>query len=193
MINFDTFVFTIINRGTTMKEKQKLIILGDILGKEDWVEAYLDHLNTYFAITFYDILDLSSAEKPFKNKKECHNYFITTGIQSAVHQLTRKENKIPCVLAFSMGGTIAWKAALAGLPIQYLLAISATRLRYETACPACTVQLIYGADDSYCPKADWFDQLAINKTRFIKGAGHELYKNPTYIEVICHRLISLVS
>ncbi|MEL6944601.1 MAG: alpha/beta hydrolase, partial [Bacteroidota bacterium] len=65
------------------------------------------------------------------------------------------------ILAFSIGGTIAWKAALKGLKIKSLWAFSATRLRYEVERPNIPIQLFFGQKDEYRPSSNWFDRREI--------------------------------
>lgn len=122
-------------------------------------------------------------------EKSIHQQFINGGIERAVQQLLAKEkSRSSYVLAFSIGGTIAWKAGLRGLAIQHCFAISANRLRYETQQAKHPVHLYYGQDDPYRPQQDWLDQMNVNY-RLIPGKGHLLYKDPTEIEYICQTIL----
>ena len=56
---------------------------------------------------------------------------MNSGIEIAVQTLLNKEKGEIKILAFSVGGTIAWKAALKGLKVSDLVAVSSNRLRYE--------------------------------------------------------------
>ena len=66
------------------------------------------------------------------------------------------------ILAFSMGGSIAWEAGLKGMDIGRLYAVSSTRLRLQTEKPACQLQLFYGSDDPFQPDASWFETLKLD-------------------------------
>ncbi len=95
-------------------------------------------------------LDLSD------NSKNCiHAQFVNGGIKRAARKLCRKEKQAVNVMAFSVGGVIAWKAALQVLPVKRLYAISATRLRYETKKPDCKCTLYFGEEDGYKPTVNW--------------------------------------
>ena len=77
-------------------------------------------------------------------------------------------------MAFSIGGTIAWQAALQGLNVRKLLAFSSTRLRHETLKPDSDIRLWYGAKDLYQPGADWFESIGIDY-QILNKKEHELY------------------
>jgi len=81
------------------------------------------------------------------------------------------------ILGFSIGGYIAWKAALEGLKISNLIAVSATRLRFETIKPDCNIVLIYGAYDSFQPSIDWYNRLELDKIIYA-DENHDLYTKP---------------
>lgn len=114
--------------------KHRLIILSDLWGVTDasWLSKYVDKLLEDFQVTFYSSCEL--AEMPRKNlsEEERHNFFVNGGLERAVKNLVELEKDRLTVLAFSIGGAIAWKACLKGLDVKKLYAISSTRLRYET-------------------------------------------------------------
>ena len=57
--------------------KNKLIILSDLWGvkKGDWWHFYLDALNPYFEITFYDCAKLAQVDVA-PNEKKNHEQFV---------------------------------------------------------------------------------------------------------------------
>jgi len=166
--------------------KKRLIILSDLWGdiKNDWIANYFNSLDAYFKITYYDCCELGNVDKNVESEEKIHSQFINNGINIAVEKLLKLELEEVDVLAFSIGGTIAWKGALNGLKINNLYAISATRLRYETEFPACNIKLSYGADDSFIPSFEWFNKMKL-QFNIINGVGHEIYSDNKYTPGLC--------
>ena len=75
--------------------------------------------------------------------------------------LLKKVTEPTHVLAFSTGGTIAYKAALLGLPAKSLTLVSATRIRLENEKPNCPVSLYYGGNDAFAPSQEWAEKLGL--------------------------------
>ena len=142
--------------------KNKLIILSDLWGekKEDWWHFYLDALNPYFEITFYDCAKLAQVDVA-PNEKKNHEQFVNGGIDKAVQKLIDLEKEKTTILAFSVGGVIAWKYGLQTSNVNSLYAVSSTRLRKEIAKPNANIYLWYGANDLFKPKQEWFDGINI--------------------------------
>ncbi len=155
---------------------RKLIILLDLWGnkKSDWVVNYSVILQTYFEIEFYDCCELGQIDLTDYSEDKLHLQFINGGIDRAIETLLEKEKGIVNVLGFSIGGYIAWRASNEGLLIKNLTAISSTKLRYESIRPECTVQLLYGENDKYIPKNDWFSRIGLDKEIY-KGEEHDFY------------------
>jgi len=103
-----------------------------------------------------------------------HERFITGGIARAVQNL--HEYQVETVIGISIGGTIAWKAALEGMKCRRLICLSATRLRYESRKPDCEINLFYGSDEPFRPKNEWFSKLDLNFHE-VPNMGHDFYKN----------------
>ena len=158
--------------------KNKLLVLTDLWGKErfEWFKEYQNALNVTTVV--YDSCELGLIDKSAYNEESLHQQFVKGGIEIAVKQLIEKEKEAVNILAFSIGGTIAWKASLQGLKVKNLFAVSATRLRHETEKPNCKAHLIYGSEDAFKPKEQWFEQLGIIQKE-IKNKGHEVYKEAT--------------
>lgn len=88
------------------------------------------------------------------------------------------------VLAFSVGGAIAWRAIQAGLVVDQLYAVSATRLRYETAPLRVQGRLYFGEEDPYTPNPEWRTQQTI-AIQMLAGEQHECYQKQSVAELIC--------
>jgi len=172
--------------------KPKLLILSDLWGFNNtiWVENYVELLKSDFQITVYDSRKLAGISETNLTEKKLHSQFINGGINTAVATLLRLEKKEVTVLAFSIGGTIAWKAALKNLKITQLFAVSSTRLRYETEKPNCSIQLIFAEKDAFTPNNDWFKKLNL-ESELIKNGAHEIYKNETLTTRFCNRIKTL--
>lgn len=139
----------------------KLLILSDLWGerKSNWLNQYITILENHFEIVFYDSCELAGIDLSDFSEDKIHKQFINGGIESAINSLLKKEKGEVDVLGFSIGGLIAWKAALEGLKVRNLFALSSTRLRYEEKCPHCAVKLFYAEKDEYKPSEEWFRKL----------------------------------
>jgi alpha-beta hydrolase superfamily lysophospholipase len=165
--------------------KQRLIILSDLNGIENnaWLEEYRTKLNSFFDIREYDTRELAELESSGLTETEIHEEFINGGIEKAITNLLEKEKKPSVVLGFSVGGTIAWKAALQGMPVQKLMAVSSTRLRKEFQKPQCTIDLYFGGKDEFRPMDEWFEAMNLEPTIY-NYAGHEFYKDGKFAHQI---------
>lgn len=170
--------------------KPRLIILSDLWGKEksDWVSNYIELLEGTFEIQYYDCCELGAIDKINYTEENLHSQFINGGIEKAVEQLLKKENNQINVLAFSIGGTIAWKAALKGLNVSQLYCISSTRLRLETEVPNCKIQLYFGEQDLNRPNSKWFTDFKISFHIF-ENQSHNLYFEQNNAIVICNDIL----
>lgn len=153
-----------------------------------YLEVYLQQLEPIYEVQPYDCCLLAELPLGQETQEERHQHFVTGGIQRAVDALINTEREGVEVLAFSVGGTIAWRAALAGMPIDQLFAISATRLRYETEKPNCGLRLWYGALDPYQPNAEWYEKMQLSAHQW-PGHGHDIYKHPSIIKTVCQELL----
>ena len=161
---------------------EKLIVISDMWGvkKGMWITSYFGYLQQYFDIVFYDAQQLGNLDVTVSTAENIHNAFVNGGIDTAVAHLLKKE-KEPChFLAFSTGGTIAWKAALQGLPMKSLTAISPTRIRLEEEKPNLPMRLIFGECDEFKPGLKWINEVGA-KLEIIPGFGHDLYSDEKII------------
>ena len=91
---------------------------------------------------------LANLDVPIQSAENVHRAFIEGGIESSAAHLLHKEKEKSHYLGFSVGGTIAWKANLMGLPMKSLYTISSTRLRKEITRPDCLTRTLYGKSDT---------------------------------------------
>tara|TARA_R110002167_G_scaffold51427_3_gene148856 strand:- start:1692 stop:2249 length:558 start_codon:yes stop_codon:yes gene_type:complete len=173
---------------------ERLVVLSDIWGvkKGLWITSYLGYLQQYYDIVFYDIQQLANLDLTIKSAENLHKAFVNGGIDTAVAHLLKRETEASHYLAFSTGGTIAWKANLKGLPMKSLHAISSTRLRFENLKPDCDTTLVYGGNDQFRPDDAWADKLDIDMV-VEPNFGHELYSDEKIISKTCQTLLSVVT
>lgn len=170
----------------------RLLILSDLWGFDGaaYLDLYLTELEPHFdSIQVYDSCILSELPQHQDSQEERHQHFVAGGIERAVGRLIEAEKEAKTVLAFSIGGTIAWRAALAGIPLDLLFAISATRLRYEVERPDCKIKLWYGSLDPYQPSAEWYEKMQLSAFQW-PGYGHDMYREANVIQAICNQLLA---
>lgn len=171
----------------------KLLVLSDMWGvkKGLWITSYFGYLQQNYEIDFFDSQQLAHVNELVGNKENLHKAFVDGGIDTAVAHLLKKIEEPTHVLAFSTGGTIAYKAALQGLPVKSMTLVSATRIRLESQKPSCDVKLIYGGNDKYAPSDEWARKLGLEKT-VVPNFGHELYTDQRIIDEVSLELLSPV-
>ena len=167
--------------------KPRLIIISDLWGveKSEWIKEYAKILEAQFEIQFYDSCDLGQIDKTEYEEPKLHHQFVHGGIEIAAKRLLELEKNSIDVLAFSIGGVIAWKAQLNGLKINNFYAVSSTRLRYEKNKPNFKIRLYYGEKDENQPTFDWFDSMGLHP-KIYKYIGHSIYAEMKYINEICN-------
>lgn len=174
---------------------EKLVVISDMWGakKGVWATAYLVYLQQYFNITYYDSQKLAKIDVDIDcSDKHLKDVFVHGGLQTAIGQLQQKE-KEPChYLAFGIGGDIAWKAGLQGLPMKSLYAVSASGLYGDNHEWAIPTTLVYGGMDANVPSEDQLGELEMD-TEIIHEFGHDLYKEDEIIKKIAKDLLSLVT
>lgn len=172
------------------KTKPRLVILSDLWGIEmsDWVNDYIKILDSKFEIQFYDCCNLGQVDKSEYLESSLHEQFVNGGIEIAAKRLLELEKNRIDVLAFSVGGVIAWKAQLNGLNINNLYSISSTRLRYEVDKPKFQLKLYFGEKDNNRPTPDWFERMGL-KPNIFDDKGHNLYSEINCINTICSDIL----
>jgi len=173
---------------------EKLVVLSDMWGAKKglWIASYFGYLQQYYDIVFHDCQQLGNIDLPVSSEENVHRAFIEGGIDTAVASLLKKETRPAHYLAFSTGGTIAYKAALQGLPMKSLTAISATRIRFEEDRPDTHLNLIYGECDANKPDLKWSQQVGAD-FRIVPSFGHMLYSDEKIISEVCLELLEQVT
>lgn len=173
---------------------ERLVIVSDMWGTKKglWITSYLGYLQQHYDIVFYDCQELANINLTIENHENLHAEFVNDGIDTAVNHLLKKE-KIPShYLAFSMGGTIAYKAGILGLPIKSLYAISSTRVRFQKEIPSFSTKFLFGSNDSFRPDELWEKETG-NKIDIAFKYGHELYSDEKIIKEVCQYLLAKVT
>ncbi len=171
--------------------KQRLIILSDLWGKQraNYLDQYLKLLDGHFEIQFYDVQKLGALDKHLHSKELIHQQFVSGGTDIAVQRLAQLEKGKIDILAFSIGGSIAWKACLNDLNVEQLYAVSSTRLRYEPQRLDNRVKLYYGALDQYRPSIDWLEKMRLDY-HIIPNQGHLIYHDPEFAKMVCKTILT---
>lgn len=169
---------------------KRLIIISDLWGceKSSWLVHYTQVLQDKFCIDFYDSCELGGVDKSDYNQKSLHNQFVNGGIERAVDTLAQLETHAVNVLAFSVGGIIAWKYGLRTGNIQSLICISSTRLRKETKRPKGKIKLYFGAKDEFVPEWKWLDAMDLDY-EILDNKKHQVYTEPDFASKITKQLI----
>lgn len=170
---------------------KRLIVLTDLWGKSksDWFVQYEAILKSHFDIVYYDCCNLAAIDMSNPTEDKIHQQFTNGGIERAVKTLLEIEKKNVDVLGFSIGGLIAWKAALEGLKVRSLFALSSTRLRYEENPPKCAINLYYAENDKYIPTTDWFKKLNIDVNIF-QNQDHYFYSKEEISIEVCKKILN---
>ena len=163
--------------------------MSDLWGKEksDWTKQYIDHLSNHFDVTYYDCCELGAIDTSNYSEEALHKQFVDGGIDIAVQRLLELELDNVNVLAFSVGGVIAWKLGLISNVIDSLYCVSSTRLRHETLKPDCTINLYFGDNDKYAPNKQWFSKMNIDSS-IINKSNHLVYILPNFAKNICEEI-----
>lgn len=167
-----------------------LIILSDLWAKDqsDWISHYIKNLQSNFEITYYDCCELGKLDKTDSTEQSLHEQFVDGGIERAVNNLILTEKQKVNILAFSIGGTIAWKACLLGLKAQNIFAVSSTRLRLEIDKPLVNIELYYGEKDQFQPGIHWFEKMNIER-QILPNEDHNFYQKSAFSEKLSQRII----
>lgn len=176
-----------------MNAKPRLIILSDLWGgsQPSWLAYYIALLKNTCQIQYYDCCQLGQLDTHTYTQDNLHQQFVNGGIAKAVKHLLERETEKISVLAFSIGGAIAWKAALHGLELKSLIAVSSTRLRYEKERPNASISLFFGEQDQYKPEEYWFELMDV-KPQVFEQARHELYQEEGFAKKICYHILQTI-
>ncbi|WP_297760929.1 hypothetical protein [uncultured Muriicola sp.] len=172
---------------------EKLVILSDMWGSKKglWITSYLGYLQQYFDIQYYDTQHLAGVDLVVCTPENLFEAFQNGGMDTAVAQLLNKENK-PChYLTFCAGGTVVWNAALQGLPMKSLYAISPIDLPLNAAKPDCPVRLLHGEKDKGLPTEEWAASKGVS-LEILPKYGHGLYSDEKIVQKVCLSLLDSV-
>ena len=117
--------------------------------------------------------DVSILEKNIfmsSNDSGKKNRIFSVEEQLLDQKLIELEKDSVSILAFSIGGAIAWKYGLKSQKIDSLICVSSTRLRKEVEKPKGKIALYFGEDDAFKPKREWFHNMELNP----KEGKHQL-------------------
>lgn len=173
--------------------KKRLVIISDLWGKEksEWIIHYTQILRTYFDIEYYDCSELGEVDKSDYSEEKLHQQFIDGGIERAVEKLIELEKSPITILAFSIGGTIAWKYGIETDKIDSLFCVSSTRLRKESIRPNGKIALYFGGNDLFKPQIEWLDNMKLNYEIF-KNKDHLMYTKFKFAEQLCKQMIETI-
>lgn len=168
---------------------ERLVVLSDMWGvkKGLWVTSYMGYLQQYYDITYYDCAQLGGVSVS-GCKDATHKAMLDCGLENAVSALLELETEPSHYLAFSMGGAVAWKAALKGLPVKSLCTVSATRVRMEENAPQCDLKLFFGAEDAHKPSPQWLQQMNA-EVETMPDLDHDMYTHDQVARHICLDLL----
>jgi pimeloyl-ACP methyl ester carboxylesterase len=170
--------------------KKRLVILSDLWGinKSQWVDFYREELSMYFDIVYYDCCKLGELSNAVYMEESLHRQFVDGGIERAVQRLAELEKDRVDILAFSIGGAIAWRFGIETSRIDSLYCVSSTRLRYENAKPSGKIELYYGEKDKHKPQQDWFNKMEVF-CEIITDRDHLVYTEPEFAKRLCNHIL----
>ena len=170
--------------------KERLIIISDLWGrgKSGWLTNYTRILEPEFDVLFYDSCELGQIDLSNYTQENLHKQFISGGIERAIDKLIESEKHKLNILAFSIGGTIAWKYGLKTDNIKSLVCVSSTRLRYETERPKGNLELYFGQNDEYKPPVEWFEKMKL-EYEILSEKGHQFYCETQFAEHLSKKII----
>ncbi len=169
---------------------ERLVILSDMWGSRRglWITSYLGYLQQYFDIVYYDSQELAGLDMVVKTRENLCKALAEGGYDTAVTQLLAKEKTPSHYLTFCAGGTIAWRAALKGLPMQSLYAISPLWLEQEQDKPDCPVKLLFGELHKERPGEGWAENMGV-EWAVEPHFGRELYSDEKIIRQVSLELL----
>lgn len=174
--------------------KPQLAILSDLFGdiEAEYLDNYVKELDSHFDVSLLSSKLIAQIPDTIVSQDAIHREFINGGIDQAVTHIAKGQYQ--ALIGLSIGGVIAYKYSLKlSSPVDYLVCVSSTRLRYELIRPTCPTKLYFGAGDPYLPSDDWLGHIAKGIKLNILNDGHQLYKNQAYIRLICKDLIDNMS
>lgn len=172
---------------------ERLVVLSDMWGSRKglWITSYLGYLQQYFDIVYHDSQVLADLQNVVKTPESLCEAFLKGGYDRAVSELLRKEQEESHYLTFCAGGTIAWSAALRGLPMKSLLAVSPLWMHEQSETPHVPVKLMYGEYMDNRPSEAWAEQMGV-QMEVVPRFGRELYSDEKIIQQVCRELLERI-
>ncbi|WP_297575742.1 hypothetical protein [uncultured Deefgea sp.] len=116
--------------------------------------------------------------KPDLSGMELHDHLIHQGgMTRAVQQLLKQHQTTDIAIGYSAGGTVLWRACLAGLNCTDLFCLSSTRLRNESNKPTARTHIFFDQGDITISSQEKLLQLS-DHFYLIGHDGHTAYLNP---------------
>ena len=161
---------------------ERLVVLSDIWGakKGMWITSYLGYLQQYFEIVYYDSQQLADLDLVNFTPEGVMEALDQGGMDTAIAQLLIKETVPSHYLSFCCGGLIGWKAALKGVPMKSLYAVSPLNIQSENERPDIPVTLLYGEYQEDRPSQEWADHMQV-PIEVVPNFGRELYTDEKII------------
>ncbi len=172
----------------------RLVIISDIWGikKGMWITSYLGYLQQYYKIEYYDLMQLANIDPVHFTEETLHKEINEGGMETAVTHLLKKETIPSHYLAFCAGGTVVWKAALKGLPMKSLYAVSPLALDVEVEGPVAYTNLVYGGNDTNVPSNCWADKAGV-EMEIVANFGRTMYTDERMIRKVSLDLLNMVT
>ena len=170
---------------------RKLVVLSDLWGSKKglWITSYLGYLQQYFDIVYYDSRQLADMDlPPVHTQEDLYQVFADTGMKRAAAALLSLEKEPREYLTFGGGGSIVWQAALMGLPVHSLYALSPLCLQKIGSGPDGPVTVVYGEYHVNRPAPQWFRQMGL-EPEIVPRFGQELYSDEKIIRKVCMDLL----
>ncbi len=169
---------------------ERLVILSDLWGAKKglWITSYLGYLQQYFDIVYYDTSQLAYLQPGTNTPERLTAAFEKGGLRRAVKSLMERESTPAHYLAFCAGGTVVWNAALQGLPVKSLYAVSPLHLHRESNAPDFPVTLLFGEYMDDRPSRNWAAKLGV-PMEIVPRFGHEMYSDEKIIQKVCRDLL----
>ncbi|MEM9328730.1 MAG: hypothetical protein AAGA85_23895, partial [Bacteroidota bacterium] len=94
--------------------RSRLVLLSDLWGEldTDWVALYKQALAGEYDVIYFDSRALAGIDLRLQPQEEIHRAFVNGGIDRAAHALVKNDPRGEVFIGCSVGGVIAWRAAL---------------------------------------------------------------------------------
>ena len=150
----------------------KLCIVTDIFSKptaKDCIVAKLPFVSEVARFALNELCD-----RPDLVGEPLHRHlFDHNGFDEGIFALRAVLGSGYFGLGYSAGGTLLWRAAAQGMPLNGIFCVSSTRLRNEAAISNPN-HVFFGALDQNKPSSKWLSTIPEYHTVF-QGVGHSYY------------------